>query len=193
MHSNRKRSRSPGGEPNGPKRPEVNQPVSPTDSRQKEKHDESSQSSRNKRRDRDDEERHRERKRSRRDRSPEVEDDENTSHSRPPKRDEEDARSNHDQKPTPYERSTENSNLAVKKPETDPHTLEREARNKERLLKELQRREAMEGSAGKRRDSNIDGRSGPAARRVSYKYEDEESSEARATRVESEREAGRWR
>lgn len=169
---------------------EINQPLSPTDSRQKEKHDESSQSSR-KRREREDEERHRERKRSRRDRSLEAEDERNSPHSRQTKRDEEDARSNQDPKST--QRPTENPNLAAKKPETDPHTLEREARNKERLLKELQRREAMEGSAGKRRDSNIDGRSGPAARRVSYKYEDEESSEARATRVESEREAGRWR
>jgi len=29
-------------------------------------------------------------------------------------------------------------------------------------------------------------------RRVSYKYEDEENDEARAERVEKEREAGRW-
>lgn len=84
----------------------------------------------------------------------------------------------------------------------DPHTLEREARNRERLLKELQRREAMEGkgaSAGgqqRREGGKADGgRVGGMAssRRMSYKYEDEESNEARASRVENEREAGRWR
>ena len=76
----------------------------------------------------------------------------------------------------------------------DHHELEREARNRERLQKELQRREAMEGKApaGKKRDSLINGRVGGGTRRVSYKYEDEETNEARATRVESEREAGRW-
>lgn len=170
----------------------MNQSLSPTDNRQKEKNDEPSQSSR-KRRDREDEERHRERKRSRRDRSPEIENVENAPKTAQKKRDEEDARLNQDRKPILHEKPIENFHLAAKKPETDPHTLEREARNKERLLKELQRREAMEGSAGKRRDSNIDGRSVPGSRRVSYKYEDEESNEARASRVESEREAGRWR
>lgn len=81
------------------------------------------------------------------------------------------------------------------KPEMDHHTMEREARNRERLQKELQRREAMEGkgSSHKRRDSKPEIRGGAATRRVSYKYEDEESNEARASRVESEREAGRWR
>ena len=76
----------------------------------------------------------------------------------------------------------------------DHHELEREARNRERLQKELQRREAMEGKtpAGKKRDSLVNGRVGGGGRRVSYKYEDEETNEARATRVESEREAGRW-
>ena len=78
-------------------------------------------------------------------------------------------------------------------PEKDHHTLEREARNRERLMKELQRREAMEGKAPKIRGSGIDSKGGVGiGRRVSYKYEDEESEEARASRVESEREAGRW-
>ena len=78
-------------------------------------------------------------------------------------------------------------------PEKDHHTLEREARNKERLMKELQRREAMEGKGPKRRGSGIDSKGAAGiGRRVSYKYEDEESEEARASRVESEREAGRW-
>lgn len=192
--SGTKRSRSAAGEVNGTKRSEVNQPPSPTDSRRKEKHDESSHSSR-KRREREDEERHRERKRSRRDHSPEVEEKDNNSHSRHIKRDDADAKSNQDQKPKTQEKTVESSNITPKKPETDHHTREREARNQERLLKELQRREAMEGkgSTGKRRDSKVEVRTVPTARRVSYKYEDEESSEARASRVESEREAGRWR
>lgn len=194
LRSGRKRSRSAAGEVNGTKRSEVNQLPSPTDSRRKEKPDESSHSSR-KRREREDEERHRERKRSRRDRSPEAEEKDNNSHLRHSKRDETDTKPNQDQKSKVLEKAVESSNITPKKPETDHHTLEREARNRERLLKELQRREAMEGkgSAGKRRDSKVEVRTGPAARRVSYKYEDEESSEARASRVESEREAGRWR
>ena len=49
------------------------------------------------------------------------------------------------------------------------------------------------GPVGKRRDSKTEVRGSGSGRRVSYKYEDEESDEARAMRVESEREAGRWR
>ena len=62
------------------------------------------------------------------------------------------------------------------------------------MLKELQRREAMEGKppTGKKRESQVNSRVAGNVRRVSYKYEDEETSEARASRVESEREAGRW-
>ena len=74
--------------------------------------------------------------------------------------------------------------------DTDPHTLEREARNRERMQKELQRRSAVDtqGSGPKRKMSGAVA----GGRRVSYKYEDEESSEARTSRVESEREASRW-
>ena len=71
-------------------------------------------------------------------------------------------------------------------PEKDMHTLEREARNRERMLKEQQRREnAMnaERGAGSKRHSVAGGR------RVSYKYEDETQS----AMVEQEREAARWR
>lgn len=64
----------------------------------------------------------------------------------------------------------------------DPHTLEREARNRERMLKEQQRREAMTGRK----------RSLPGGRKLSYKYEDEEGDRARTARVEREREASRW-
>ncbi|KAL4920113.1 hypothetical protein BDW62DRAFT_22749 [Aspergillus aurantiobrunneus] len=76
--------------------------------------------------------------------------------------------------------------------EKDPHTLEREARNRERLLKEQQRREAMHadrdsGKASRRRDS----RQERTGRRVNYKYDDEADA-ARTERVEREREASRW-
>ncbi|KAL8878663.1 MAG: hypothetical protein Q9198_003576 [Flavoplaca austrocitrina] len=74
-------------------------------------------------------------------------------------------------------------------PDTDPHSLERQARNKERLQKELQRREAMEGYKGapgtkQRRESKTAG-----GRRVNYKFEDELEG---GSRVEREREGARW-
>lgn len=101
----------------------------------------------------------------------------------------------------------------------DPYAQEREARHRERVLKEQQRRESA--TLGKRPRESLDGGdsaaeafdppTGPKAekdrggrrrgdqdgssksRRVSYKYEDEERGEERASRVEREREAGRWR
>ena len=179
----------------GGKRVEGNGPLSPTDNRRLDKHDDSSQSSR-KRRDREDEDRHRERKRSRRERSPQGEDEENNTRSRNSRREEPPTRPSRDHASKTLESPVEVSKpLTPTKPEMDHHTMEREARNRERLQKELQRREAMEGKgpSHKRRDSKTDGRSGTGTRRVSYKYEDEESNEARASRVESEREAGRWR
>ncbi|OJJ76607.1 hypothetical protein ASPBRDRAFT_192729 [Aspergillus brasiliensis CBS 101740] len=86
------------------------------------------------------------------------------------------------------------SAAAAAEPEKDPHTLEREARNRERMLKEQQRREAMHadrdgGKSSRKRDS----RAMAGGRRFSYKYEDEENDDARAARVEKEREAGRWK
>ena len=88
-----------------------------------------------------------------------------------------------------YEKSNTQSTV-VQQPEKDHHTLEREARNRERLMKELQRREANEGKGvSKRRGSGVGSALG---RRMSYKYEDEENEEVRVGRVESEREAGRW-
>jgi zinc finger CCCH domain-containing protein 13 len=109
-------------------------------------------------------------------------------------------------------------------PTTDPHTLEREARNRERMLKEEQRRRQLSGSSAaneshpreqhlrKRsfadalgvegapteprgeRDAQRRRKSGGrvSGRVMSVKYEDEENDEARARRVESEREALRW-
>ncbi|KAJ5555818.1 hypothetical protein N7461_004288 [Penicillium sp. DV-2018c] len=53
--------------------------------------------------------------------------------------------------------------------EKDPYTLEREARNKERLEREKQHREKTK--SGRRRDSRQDRVVG--GRRIHYKYEDE--------------------
>jgi len=50
------------------------------------------------------------------------------------------------------------------------------------------RRESVKIAGGTGRESG----SGVGGRRVSYKYEDEESGEARAKRVEEERESVRW-
>ncbi|KMU77934.1 hypothetical protein CISG_06777 [Coccidioides immitis RMSCC 3703] len=77
----------------------------------------------------------------------------------------------------------------------DPHTLEREARNRERMLKEQQRRQAMnadrDSRSSRRLESKLE-RSLLGGRRLSYKYEDEADDQARAARVEQEREAARW-
>ncbi|KAJ5346311.1 hypothetical protein N7541_008793 [Penicillium brevicompactum] len=54
-------------------------------------------------------------------------------------------------------------------PEKDPYTLEREARNKERLQREKQHRE--KANSGRRRESRQD--RVVAGRRINYKYEDE--------------------
>jgi hypothetical protein len=85
-------------------------------------------------------------------------------------------------------RGSERSSAAATpvEPEKDIHTLEREARNRERMLKEQQRREnAMNAERGG--SSKRHGVAG--GRRVSYKYEDETQS----AMVEQEREAARWR
>ncbi|KAL9592908.1 MAG: hypothetical protein Q9179_006256 [Wetmoreana sp. 5 TL-2023] len=77
---------------------------------------------------------------------------------------------------------------AQKAAEIDPHELERQARNKERMQKELQRREAMEGKGPSRKESGHKSNGGGLGRRVSYKYEDELEGHD----IEREREAGRW-
>ena len=71
----------------------------------------------------------------------------------------------------------------AKKMEKDVHTLEREARDRERLQKEMLRRAYMDPNQRRKPGAT-------PGRRMSYKYEDEGGSEAR--RVEREREAGRW-
>ena len=193
-HEGRRHSRSAEDGASRTKRLDQSQPLSPSESRRREKPDEASQSSR-KRRDREEEDRHHERKRSRRARSPEADDQETSRRARHAKRDERETKQPRDPAIRVVDRIEEKPKPTAGKPEMDHHTMEREARNRERLLKELQRREAMEGkgSGGHRRDSKTDGRGGASSRRMSYKYEDDESNEARASRVEHEREAGRWR
>ncbi|KAK6387122.1 hypothetical protein LTS17_000388 [Exophiala oligosperma] len=86
------------------------------------------------------------------------------------------------------ERSSHRSTPSVQQhinsePEKDPHTLEREARNRERMLKEQQRREkaAKAGGGG--------GGGGGGGRRVTYKYEDE----LERGLMDGERATSRWR
>ena len=76
--------------------------------------------------------------------------------------------------------SSSHHHLPATDPDIDMHTLERAARDRERQLKEKQRREM----AGK-------GVVGASSRRVSYKYEDE--ADVSLVRAEREREGGRWR
>ncbi|KLJ08793.1 hypothetical protein EMPG_15761 [Blastomyces silverae] len=143
------------------------------------------ESRRERERDRD-----RDRKRSRRDRSASPEDpDHYRRHSRRIKRGEAD-----EKKTTDREKKSADPRES-RAQEKDPHTLEREARDRERLLKEQQRREAMnadrDGRSSRRRESRQERTLG-GGRHLSYKYEDEESDQARAARVELEREAARW-
>ena len=114
--------------------------------------------------------------------------------SRPSKREEKESKPNHDRAPRNVEESVEKerrrSTSPPKGPKIDQHALEREARNAERVARENQRRALQQGgsaTAAKGVKSNVKGR------RMSYKYEDDESLEARTSRVESEREALRFR
>ncbi|KAF7586839.1 hypothetical protein BBP40_008247 [Aspergillus hancockii] len=151
---------------------------------------------RDRHRDRDrDRDRERDRKRSRRDRteSPGDSDYSSRHYSRRTKRSREDDIRDRDRTTV---KGMTSSSTKTTEPEKDPHTLEREARNRERMLKEQQRREAMHadrdpGKPSRRRDSRQE-RTLTGGRRLSYKYEDDESDAARAARVEKEREASRW-
>ena len=84
----------------------------------------------------------------------------------------------------PTEQDRELPKASTTKTDKDPHTLEREARDRERLQREMQRR----AFGGPKRKAS--GTGSQPSRRVSYKYEDEDGLDAR--RVEQEREAGRW-
>ncbi|KAI6092339.1 hypothetical protein F4821DRAFT_133602 [Hypoxylon rubiginosum] len=79
-------------------------------------------------------------------------------------------------------------------PSKDPHTLEREARNRERLLKEAQRMAVIAGRGGgvKRGRETSDDRGG--SRRKSRRSEavNTEDEEGRMRRLEAEREGRRW-
>ncbi|KAJ5884408.1 hypothetical protein N7504_011980 [Penicillium tannophilum] len=111
-------------------------------------------------RDRGGRDRERDRKRSRRDRSESANASDHSSYPRARRvRRETDDRNDRDAPSTAPEPEKEK----------DPHTLEREARNRERLQREQQRRE--QAKSGNRRDSRQE-RAG-AGRRINYKYEDE--------------------
>ncbi|KAJ5777611.1 hypothetical protein N7520_000857 [Penicillium odoratum] len=99
--------------------------------------------------------REKDRKRSRRDRSESANASDSHPRSRRVKRETDDRK----------DREAE----SVPEPEKDPHTLEREARNRERLQREQQRRE--QAKSGNRRDSRQE--RAVAGRRTNYKYEDE--------------------
>jgi len=190
----KKRSRSPEHRINGASRMHR-----PPESRYREQEDEQIASSR-KRRDRNEEGRQRDRKRSKRDHEYSDETD-SGSRSKPKKRDERDLRKKYDPPCESVENPSTKTAESVKSPPTGPkaakvdqHALEREARDRERQMKEIQRRAIMGGTkdaGGKGRERGA-GRSGAGGRKLSYKHEDEETNEARASRVESEREASRW-
>lgn len=98
---------------------------------------------------------------------------------------------------------------ALTPPIKDPHELEREARNRERLLKEAQRIAGLTGALAGRKRSRDDGEEAVATssgggggggskrnrkkgRRGGAVLDDGESEEARIARLEAEREGARW-
>lgn len=84
------------------------------------------------------------------------------------------------------------------KKEVDPHTLEREARNRERLLKEAQRIAGLTSALGMNRKRSRDdgdegsGRKGSGRKKGRRERGGEEGDEARIARLEAERESSRW-
>lgn len=148
------------------------------DNHYKEKDEDEGRSSR-KRRQRDDDERDYDRKRSRRHK--EAVDQEQKYRTKHTHGGERDSR----REPKGRGRADESLVEQPKSPKVDQHALEREARNRERQMKEIQRRAIMEGkTSGSRGKTN--GQVGE--RRASYKYEDEDLT----SRVEQERESNRW-
>lgn len=81
-------------------------------------------------------------------------------------------------------------------PTKDPHTLDREARDRERLLKEAQRITRLAGLAGSKRSRGGDDEgegNGRKSRRASRRSETVDGDdESRLQRLEAERERGRW-
>ncbi|RAL63651.1 hypothetical protein DID88_003694 [Monilinia fructigena] len=81
-----------------------------------------------------------------------------------------------------------------RKEEVDPHTLEREARNRERLLKEAQRIAGLTsafGMARKRSRDEVDDGSGRKGRKKGRRGGGDDD-EVRIARLEAERESSRW-
>ncbi|KAH7041094.1 uncharacterized protein B0I36DRAFT_379917 [Microdochium trichocladiopsis] len=76
----------------------------------------------------------------------------------------------------------------------DIHTLEREARDRERLLKEAQRIAGMAGFAGSKRGRDDSDDRGSGSRRKSRRSEavNADEEESRMRRLEAERERDRW-
>ncbi|KAI9376061.1 hypothetical protein BJX61DRAFT_539228 [Aspergillus egyptiacus] len=144
--------------------------------------------------------RSRDRKRSRRDRSESATVDSDYDSRRTKRGRDDDARNSTRERTRGAKEKLSSSTSRPSDAEKDPITLEREARNRERLLKEQQRREAMQadwdwdsGKSSRRRDSRQERERDRdrAGRRLNYKYDDEADA-ARAARVEREREASRW-
>jgi len=80
-------------------------------------------------------------------------------------------------------------------PAKNPHELEREARNRERLLKEAQRMAGLNGGGGgkRSRDDGDEGLGGKSRRKKGRRGGAlDESEEARIARLEAEREGSRW-
>ncbi|KAJ5280713.1 hypothetical protein N7478_006085 [Penicillium angulare] len=132
--------------------------------RERDRRDRDRDSERDNRRDREHEreqgrDRGKDRKRSRRDRSESANNSDHSSH----------PRARRVKRGTDDRTKERETPTAAPEPEKDPHTLEREARNRERLLREEQRRE--QAKSGHRRESRKE--RVVAGRRINYKYEDE--------------------
>jgi hypothetical protein len=77
----------------------------------------------------------------------------------------------------------------------NPHEEEREARNRERLLKEAQRMAGLTGLAAggsRKRSHDEGGEEGRRGKKKGRRAGVEESDEARIARLEAERESARW-
>ncbi|KAH8690256.1 hypothetical protein BGW36DRAFT_420625 [Talaromyces proteolyticus] len=151
--------------------------------REKDKHRD-----RDRERERDrDRDREKDRKRSRRDRSVSPNDSESSyRHSRRIKRNHKDDNDNEKRKPSTKDRADAKSGDSSTK---DPHTLEREARNRERMMKEQQRRSAITSDRDSKNSRHRQERNLTGGRRLSYRYDDDEDE---MNRIEEERESSRW-
>ncbi|KUJ19071.1 uncharacterized protein LY89DRAFT_716682 [Mollisia scopiformis] len=93
------------------------------------------------------------------------------------------------------EREKEKDRSVPSTPAKDPHELEREARNRERLLKEAQRIAGLTAAVGRKRsrDDGDEGLAGKGRRKKGRRSGViDENEEARLARLEAERENNRW-